>query len=171
VELRFVPPDLRRLDLLVSEIIAVPIAIGDRPPQGSAGLLDYRLGGRISEVIASGAITGSLGEKLFLSGRPRLPYDKIFLYGVGDNSSFNPQTFARIVELLLNTMSELGAKRAVVELPGRALDLISPEIAANVLLQQAGDRPEFDTWTLIDTPAAQRAVNQRVKNDRANQWQ
>src|SRR5690606_39956846 len=35
MELRFVQPSLRRLDLLVSEVIAVPIEEMVRPPRGS----------------------------------------------------------------------------------------------------------------------------------------
>lgn len=170
MELRFVQPDLRKLDLLVSEVIAVPIAFGQRPPRGSAGLLDYRLAGQASECLSTGSLSGRLGEKVFLRGRPRLPFDKVLLYGSGDPDTFNPQIFAALVDLLLETLSQLGVRRAVVELPGRAQDLISPGLAAEILLERAGNNPLFDTWTLIDTPLAQRSVATRLRSDRRSQW-
>ncbi len=166
MELRFVPPDLRQLDLLVSEIIAVPIAAGDRPAQSSAGLLDYRLGGRISQILYSGALQGNLGDKVFVPGRPTLPYDKIFLYGIGERNTFNSQTYVGIIDMLLSTFSRMGMKRAVVELPGRADDLISPEIAAQVLLERASHDPHLDTWTLIESGAAQRKMNSLAAGSR-----
>lgn len=170
MELRFVQPDLRRLDLLVSEVLAVPISEGDRPPRGCAGLLDYRLAGRISAVLMSGTFAGQVGEKVFLSGRPKLPFDKLLLYGVGDLSLFNQQIYAGITQDLLTTLEELNVRRAVVELPGRADDLISAQTAAEILLERAGENPLFDTWTLVDTAAAQRSVSALLRGDRRNEW-
>lgn len=170
MELRFVQPSLRRLDLLVSEVLAVPIAEGHRPPLGCAGLIDYRLGGRISDVIKSGTLSGQIGDKVFVSGRPKVPFDKILLYGAGNLSHFNPQIYAGLIDQLLKSLSDLGVRRAVVELPGRADDLIAPEAAAEILLERAGNNPMFDTWTLIDSPAAQRAVTGLLHRDRRNEW-
>src|SRR5690606_30370316 len=119
MELRFVQPSLRRLELLVSEVIAVPIEEMVRPPRGSAGLLDYRLDGRISAVLRDGTFTGAVGEKLLLSGKPKLPFDKLLLYGMGAAGSFNHQIYAGLVDDLLKSLADLGVRRAVVELPGR----------------------------------------------------
>lgn len=170
MELRFVAPDLNQLDLIVTELLAVPVYFGQRPPQGCAGLVDYRTAGRISEVIKSGALQGHLGEKVFIRGRPKLPFDKILLYGAGETGSFNPQTYSGLVHMLIETLGELGIRRAVVELPGRAHDLIPPELAAQLLLESAGENPYLDTWTLVDHPAAQRAVSGMMRRDRRAQW-
>lgn len=170
MEIRFVSPDLHQLDLIVTELLAVPVALGERPPTGCAGLVDYRLAGRVSEVIQSGALSGQVGEKVFIRGRPKLPFDKILLYGAGDDSKFNPQIFGGIVEDLSRTFSEMGVRRAVVELPGRAKELITPELSAEVLLERIGKNPQVDTWTLVDTPAAQRAVSGLMRRDRRSQW-
>ncbi len=170
MELRFVQPDLRRLDLLVSEVLAVPISLEDRPPRGCAGLLDYRLGGRISSVLMSGTFQGEVGEKVFLSGKPKLPFDKLLLFGVGELSVFNQQIYAGLVEDLLRTLEEMNVRRAVVELPGRRDDLIDAQTAAEILLECAGENPLFDTWTLVDVAAAQRKVTSLLRRDRRNDW-
>lgn len=170
MELRFVQPSLRRLDLLVSEVIAVPIEEMVRPPRGSAGLLDYRLDGRISAVLENGTFRGAVGEKLLLSGKPKLPYDKLLLYGMGDAQSFNQHIFAGLVEDLLESLADLGVRRAVVELPGRLKELIEPEVAAEILLTRAGENPLFDTWTLVDSAAAQRVVTELLRRDRRSEW-
>jgi len=170
VEIRFVSPELHQLDLIVTELLAVPIALNERPPTGCAGLVDYRLAGRVSEVIKSGTLTGQIGEKVFIRGRPKLPFDKILLYGSGEDEKFNAQILGGIVEDLAKTFSDMGVRRAVLELPGRAKDLITPELSAEVLLERIGKNPQVDTWTLVDTPAAQRAVSGLMRRDRRSQW-
>ncbi len=171
MELRFVAPDLRKLDLLVSEVLAVPLFLGQRPPRGCAGLLDYRMSGRLSETLRSGTLSGDLGEKVFLRGRPKVPFDKLLLYGAGAPEKFNLQVFATLVDLLLESLSDLGIRRAVVELPGREGDVVSPEMRAEVLLSRAGNNPVFDTWTLVETPEASRAIRDLLARDRRSQWQ
>jgi hypothetical protein len=49
-----------------------------------------------------------------------------------------------------------------VELPGRHLGAISPERAADILLEIAGARAEHDVWTLIETVEAQRVITQQT---------
>ena len=56
------------------------------------------------------------------------------------------------------------------QLPGRAADRIAPEAAAEILLERAGENPLFDTWTLIDSPPAQRAVTSLLQRDRRSDW-
>lgn len=170
MELRFVPPDLRRLDLLVSDVLAIPLAADERPPRGTAGLIDYRLAGRVSEAIETGALRGEVGEKVFLSGRPKLPFDRIFLYGQGDLDRFNPHIYAGLIDQILETLDNLGVRRAVVELPGRARDRIEPEAATEILLERAATHPLFDSWTLIESPAAQRTMTSLLRRDRRNDW-
>lgn len=170
MELRFVTPDLYQLELLVTEVLALPVGTADRPPQGAAGLVDYRLAGKVSAAIQSGALTGKVGEKVLIAGRPKLPFDKILLFGSGDVGAFNLQIYAGLIDMLLSTLAQMGVRRAVVELPGRALGLIPPEAAAQILLEHAGDNPIFDTWTLVDTPAAQRAISTLLRQDRRRKW-
>lgn len=170
MELRFIPPDLRQLDLMVSEVLAVPLAVDERPPQGTAGLVDYRLAGKLSKVIISGALTGGLGEKVLIPGRPKLTFDKVLVYGCGELDAFNPQVFHRLIELLLSTLQDMDVRRAVVELPGRATGRVSPEEAVQIVLEKATKYPSLDTWTLVDTPEAQRAAKSVLRRDARNQW-
>jgi len=170
MDLRFIPPEPRRLDMAVSEVLVLPLFTDQRPPRGVAGLVDYRLAGHISELLRRGTISGAALEQLLVRGRPKLPFDKILLVGSGDSHAFNPQIFAAVVDVLLGALSQLGVRRAVVELPGRAEGRIAPELAAEILLERALGFPEFDVWTLIDSADAARAVSQGLRRDRKREW-
>lgn len=170
MELRFAVAELRKLDLAVSEVLALPLCEGERPPRGVAGLVDYRLGGVLSELLARGFATGALGETLLLPGRPKLRFDKLLCFGIGKAQAFDEQTYRTVIEHMLDTIAELGVRRAVVELPGRAIDSIAPERAAELLLERAAQRGRHDAWTLIEHPDAQRAITLRLQQDRRREW-
>ncbi len=166
MDLRFVPPHLRRLDLAGTEVLAACLAAGERPPHGVVGLVDWRLARRISRLIEQGFATGAVGEVMLVPGKPRLPFDKVLVFGIGPAPDFDERVFRAVVEQMLTTLEGLRARTAVVELPGRHLDAIEPERAADILLERAGGKPEHDVWTLVETTAAQRAITQHMIQER-----
>lgn len=166
MDLRFTTPHLRKLDLAGTEVLVATLASDERPPRGVVGLADWRLSGRISRIIASGFATGEVGEVLLVPGKPKLPFDKIVLFGVGERAAFNETVFRDVVERMLRTLEGLRARTAVVELPGRHFGAIAPERAADVLLESVGGRQEHDVWTLVESPDAQRSITQHMIQER-----
>jgi len=166
LDLRFSTPELRKLDLLGTEIIVSSIASDERPPHGVTGLLDFRLAGRISRLIQAGFLTGKVGEVLLVPGKPKLPFDKILLFGIGKRADFNDPVYRTVLNKILRTLEGLRARTAVVELPGRHFDAISPERAADILLESTGGQKEHDVWTLIEPAEAQRAITQHMIQER-----
>lgn len=170
MELRFVPGELRKLDLATSELLALPLSQDERPPRSVAGLVDWRWGGALSDLVARGIAKGTPGEALLLPGRPKLGFDKVVCFGIGRVEAFNEQVYRVVLERMLDTVVGLGVRRAVVQLPGRATDSIAPERAAELLLERAAERSRHDTWTLIEPPEAQRVIAQRLQQDRRREW-
>jgi hypothetical protein len=166
LDLRFTTPELRKLDLVGTEVIVSTLASDERPPHGVTGLLDFRLAGRISKLIQSGFATGRVGEVVLVPGKPKLPFDKLLLFGIGRQRDFNDPVFRAVLDKMLRTLEGLRARSAVVELPGRHFDAISPERAADILLESAGGQKEHDVWTLIEPLEAQRAITQHMIQER-----
>lgn len=166
MELRFTLPSLRKLDLLGAEVILSGVASDEQPPQGLSGLLDWRLAGRISRLIEAGFVTGQLLEVVLVPGKPKLPFDKVLLFGVGSRADFGEPVYRLVVEKMLATLEGLRARSAVVELPGRHFDGIRPDRAADILLECAGSKPMHDVWTLAEPLEAQRLVTQHMIQER-----
>lgn len=167
MELRFVTPELARLDEIDSEVLACAVWADARPAHGLAGLCDFRLGGRISDLLRRDHVTGALGEVVMLPGKPRLTYDKILLFGAGPRAAFTEETYKRLVHRMLHVMEGLSARASVVELPGRHDGLIPADRAADILLAHAGGRPEHDVWTLVeDAEGKQRVVQHMIEERR-----
>ena len=166
MELRFTTPSLRRLDLLGSEVLVASLASDERPPHGTAGLVDWRLSGRISRLLLRGFATGRASEVLLVPGKPKLPFDKVLLFGIGETSAFDEQAYTVVLDRILSTLEGLRARSAVVELPGRHFGAVAPERAAGLLLERTAGRREHDVWTLIEPSDAQRIITQQVIQER-----
>lgn len=166
MDLAFTEPSLRKLDLLGTEVLVAALVEGERPPGGVAGLVDFRLAGRVSRLIESGFVSGQRGEVLLVPGRPKLPFDKVVLFGTGPVEQLSELVFRGVLKRVLDTLEGLRARTAVVELPGRHRDVIAAERAADILLEMAGSRPGHDTWTLIEPADAQRAITQHMIQER-----
>jgi hypothetical protein len=166
VELRFVPPELSRLDEIDSEVLACTVWSDVRPSHGLAGLCDFRLGGRLSELERRGLVTGALGEVTLLPGKPRLSFDKILIFGAGPRASFREEIFRALVLRMLGTMEGLLSRSSVVELPGRHDGLIAADRAADILLDCAGRKPEHDAWTLVEHAEGKQRIVQHMIEER-----
>jgi leucyl aminopeptidase len=165
VDFRFVPPDLRDLDLATAELLACCMWSDVRPVRGTAGLLDFRLAGRLSGLSRDRFLGGGRGEVLCLPGRPRLPFEKVLVFGLGERASFSDLAYEEAVKHIARTLEGLQVARAVVELPGRADGAVSAERAAELLLPVIGSEVH-DTWWLVEGPEAQRAMDPRLQRDR-----
>lgn len=166
MDLRFTAPELRALDQLGTEILVCGLAEGELPPHGVAGLVDWRLGGRLSRLLARGFVRGALGEVLLLPGKPKLPFDKVILFGLGERATFEEAIYCSVVDRILTTLLQLRARAAVVELPGRHFGGIAPERAADILLERVGASREHDVWTLVEPPEAQKSITQHMIQER-----
>lgn len=166
MELRYTVPQLGRLDQTGTEVLLACLASDERPPHGIPGLVDWRLAGRVSRLLESGFATGAVGEVLLVPGKPKLAFDKVLLFGMGPLGEFTEHVFRVVAERMLVTLEGLKTRNAVVELPGRHIGAIAPERAAEMLLELARDRPEHDVWTLTEPVEAQRAIAQRVVQQR-----
>jgi hypothetical protein len=167
MELHFLPPDLRRLDETPTEVLAAGVFEDERPPGGVAGLVNWRMAGRIERLAESGFITGTRGEVVLLTGRPRVQADKVLLFGLGPRATFDEAAFGEVASKLLDTLSGLRVRGAVVELPGRHAEAFSPETAADLFLAATGARDRaFDAFWLVDRPGAQKRIAQHMIEER-----
>jgi hypothetical protein len=166
MELRFLAPELRRLDGANVELCACSIWSDERPVRGFAGLLDWRQGGRISALLKAGFFRGDVGEALLVPGKPYVPFEKVLVVGLGERGEFGEERFRQGVVHIATALEGLRIRRAVVELPGRGTGAIEPEAAITLALDCVRSSPEHDTWWLVETPADQKRTLARAAEER-----
>lgn len=122
----FVEPSLAAVDALDCEALAICLSSDVRPLPGIAGYVDWRLCGRLSELVKKGVVTGTAREKVLVPtlGRlgPKGPI-RIFLFGWGPQKSIldgATERFAWMIDVLHTAKIE----RVAVALPEPAVTLL-----------------------------------------------
>lgn len=166
MDVHFVAPELRRLDELKIEALVMPFFSDERPLRGPLGSVDWRLCGRVSRLIERGIVTGKKGETVLVPARPRLPFEKLFLYGLGPRADFDYIANDTALNAMLGTLSRARVRASVLVLPGRAVGLVSPTDAMEAFLRIAENHAELDAVTLVEDVEAQKAMLPIVERER-----
>ncbi len=151
----FLPVDLLRWDRSPGgDALVVPVWSDVRPLRGAAGLLDWRLCGRLSQMIRDGRLSGTAGEKLLLA-TSRVPWQRVLAMGVGESIAFDEDTFRSAAARCLDTLRRIGACSFAIAFPGRDIDLIRPDRAMRDFLaalaqSELAAGPWLERLTVID---------------------
>jgi hypothetical protein len=166
MDLGFLAPDPGRFDEVSVELCACSIWADQRPMGGLAGLLDWRLGGRLSALLKSGFVTGAKGESLLVPGKPHVPFEKVLVVGLGARAEFDDAMFRTAMTQLARCLEGLRVRRCVIELPGRGSEAIEPERAMTLTLEGVGTSADHDAWWIVDTLIAQKRMQTAVDEER-----
>jgi hypothetical protein len=161
IQVSFVGAELGRWDVTQADAISVGIFADQRPLRGPAGLLDWRLCGRLSQMIRQGRLSGSTGEKLLLVTQ-RVPWQRVLAIGLGESIAFDEGTFRAAADCCLDTLRRIGVSSLAIALPGRDIDLVRPDRALAAFLDALAESerasgPWLGRLTVIDAAAAPRA--------------
>jgi hypothetical protein len=160
----FLPVDLHRWDRGPGgDVLVVPIWSDVRPLRGAVGLLDWRLCGKISQMIREGRVSGAAGEKLLLV-TGRVPWRRILGIGAGPSDVFGDGACRAILGCAFDAAHGIGAERVAIALPGRDLDLLKPDLAMRHLIESLANSEAKGKWlrelTVIDVPVATKAMSE-----------
>jgi hypothetical protein len=167
MDVHFAPPDLASLSELKTEALCLPFFLDERPMRGPSGLVDFRLCGRVSRLIASGRMQGAVGEAVLMPVRPRMFAERLIWLGAGRFAELDEARFSSLVHSALTRLSDLRIRAAALSLPGRVRGLFSPADAIDWFLEEASAfGPNLDELTLLEPEDAQRAMQPRVERAR-----
>jgi len=159
----FLPIDLSRWDHgPAGDALVVPVWSDVRPLRGAAGLLDWRLCGRLSQMIREGRVSGALHEKLLLVTN-RIPWRRVLAIGIGVSTAFDEDAFRSTIDCSLQALRGIGASSVAMALPGRDVDLIRPDRAVRQFMAALAQSEEtggawLERLTIIDVPSVSKTL-------------
>jgi hypothetical protein len=171
VQVTLLPVDLTRWDQAPpADAICVFLWSDVRPMRGAAGLLDWRMCGRLSALIAAGQVTGAEGEQMLLPSAHRLPWRLVLALGAGPRGDFNDRRLTAGVRRALGALRGLGGRRVALALPGRdgeragTVGGVSPRRALDLTLHEVDALPGIvDELTVITAAAAQKELTDALR--------
>jgi hypothetical protein len=132
MELSYYPLTMEALDQADAEALCLFVSEDERPLTGLAGLVDWRLSGRLSRMIRAGLVVGAAGEALLTPPGMRLAFKKLFLFGLGAARS-DDELAGRLADAL-RRLAQAGVKDAALQLPAR----LAPELGVRTLKEGDG---------------------------------
>lgn len=156
------PLDLARWDETQRDAMVLPVFVNDRPLRGAAGLVDWRLCGRLSRLLKTERASGTARETLLLPPGRRLRFGRLLWFGLGDAKGYNDERFRVDLSWILDVVERAGISDWMMQLPGRASGLIGARRAIELLL-------EFDTalakttMTIVEDPAGQKDIAELLR--------
>jgi Cytosol aminopeptidase family, N-terminal domain len=140
VHVSLLPIELSRWDQApAGDAICVPVWTDVRPLRGAAGLLDWRMCGRLSAMLAAGKVTGADGEQTLFPTASRLPWRLVLALGAGPRAEFSDKRLQAAVRRALKAVGGLGARRLALALPARDGDRATTGPTATLTLRRALD--------------------------------
>jgi hypothetical protein len=134
------PVELARWDQAPpGDALCVPVWTDVRPLRGAAGLLDWRMCGRLSRMLAAGKVTGVEGEQTLFPTAHRLPWRLVLALGAGPRRDFSERRFQDCVRRAFAAGKGLGARRLALALPGRDGEKAASGAAATLTSRRALD--------------------------------
>jgi hypothetical protein len=138
VQVRFLPTELAQWDQAEeSDALALSFYSHERPLQGAAGLADWRLHGSISRLIEKEFCRGERRESTIMPATRRLPWQRIFLFGLGASHRMDEEQLSNTAEWMGDVLAKAGVTEYALQVPGRALDLIDADLATEVWCRQS----------------------------------
>ena len=162
--LSVLPLDLSRWDESARDCLVLPVFRDDRPLRGAAGLVDWRLCGKLSKLLKSSRASAEAGEQMLLPPGKRLKFKRILWFGLGDAKGYSEDRFKKDLAWIVDVVSKANVSDWAMQAPGRASGLIGARRAVEIMLEE----PVFtDTAvTLLEDPSGQKDIAELLRAQR-----
>ena len=156
------------------DTLLLPVPEDERPLQGDAGRIDWRLCGEITHQLLTGFISGASDEAILLTGRAPLQASRLLLLGAGPSDRLDSAGVEALMAAAVQRVDNLHSPSALLALPG-AIDLerAALDVLRGVLLGLRSQRRER-TFRLVVPDARERAgtleAAMAALMDEAHRW-
>ena len=144
------PPDRRE-----GEVATVYFFEDDRPLHGSASMLDWRLNGKVTELLLNGTVSGRIGDTVAIKNNGKLDADWALFIGGGKRQRLSMAVWERLLKKGLKTCQKAGFERIAFCLDSQEDVPVSQikELAEKLLVEYSNSTLEclfsFDTVPVI----------------------
>lgn len=142
---------LEDLDRLERDVLALAVFADERPLRGLNGIVDWRLNGRVSRLLARREATGAAGEKTLLNAVGRVPAERLLLYGLGRRAEFDNMAFVNGVEGLIDAVLGLRPDGLALGVPGAHLESAFSLERLAILVKELHSRFDGPVTLFVDS--------------------
>ncbi len=127
------------VDAQESDVLVIGFFRDERPLRGSTGLIDWRLNGMLSRLLAEKKLTGDWKETTLIPSQGRVTPRMILLLGLGEVREYSYLRVRELCAQLLETLKKLDASEVCLSLPHEENDNVDCGKLAEVLIEGIAD--------------------------------
>ena len=131
------PSNLESLDKLAVDVLVLGPFEGERPLRGVAGFCDWRLNGRLSQMLVDKSFMGKPRDVVLTDTGDRIGSPRVLLFGQGKRVSLDLTIYKRRVRKMIVDVKKARFESYAIELPGVDPGPLHPEQAIHEFLDAA----------------------------------
>ncbi|MDJ0849158.1 MAG: M17 family peptidase N-terminal domain-containing protein [Myxococcota bacterium] len=158
--------DVSSVERARADVVAVPLFADERPLRGGAGRADWRLCGKLSELVKAGRLGGEPGEAALVATFGGLRVPLLMVLGAGPREGFDVARFQGLVADAVRRAMALEVRRLALPFPEDSAGGVAQErrVAALVAgateaVAAAPDPVELEVQVLVPREEATRAAD------------
>jgi cytosol aminopeptidase family protein len=138
------------MDEVISQLSLITAFEDVRPLRGKAGLVDWRLNGRLSGLIRRSRFNGSRGEALLMPTGGRLDSKELLILGVGAKSALHDQEIPHLLSMIVEKLLLKGSRSFSLSLSDLIPGMFEWRNAVRLFVSMISGREEELTVTLVE---------------------
>ena len=151
----------RAFDKLITQCVVITTFSDLRPFKGNAALLDWRLNGRLSQIMIKNRFEGNFGEMLLLPAEGRIKSHEIIVLGLGVKNDFHESHVNKFVTFLLETIAQKKVSDFLVCLSDVIADRFEWRNTVRLLVSKLHDFPVIENIQLCEPEDCVRDAKKR----------
>ena len=143
------PLSLESLDKMSVDVLVLGLFEDERPLKGATGFCDWRLNGRLSQMLIKKSFLGKPRDVVLTDTGDRIGSPRVLLFGQGKRYSLDLTMFKRRVRKMIVDVKKARFQSYAIELPGVDPGPLHPEQAIYEFLDAAATIFKEGSVTLL----------------------
>lgn len=131
--------------------MVVTTFVDQRPLQGSAALLDWRMNGRLSQIFIRHRYRGETNESLLLPSEGRIKAKEVLILGLGLREAFNESHVAPFTQYLIDKLSQKRVSDFMISFSDFIRERFEWRNSVRLLISRLNDYPQIESVRLCES--------------------
>lgn len=151
----------RPFDKLQTQCAVVTTFADQKPFQGNAALLDWRLNGRLSQIVMRSRFGAEFKEVLLMPSEGRLQSKAVLVFGLGARNQFNESSVGNFIHFFLDSIARQKITSFLVSFSELIPTHFEWRNSVRLLVSKLHDFPEIETVILSESDDRIREAKRR----------